>query len=134
MVPERSTSTGDLRKFFDFRSLPESTGTGGRMYYEGTYGLAKVEEGIARMEMEAVVTLDPPSPDIPGWPEAMAPRRKFLHLKKGSCRAWERIRVDTGVVLESEHETTLDLAFVRPDGKGEVPIPTKVVQRAKLLR
>jgi hypothetical protein len=133
LVPERGAAVGDSGKFYDMRTLPESTGTGGFMYYAGTWRFAKVENGIARMETEAEVSLDPPSPDVQPWPRAMAERRKFLRLQKGTCRAWARIRVDTGVVEEEEHLTELDLHFVRPDGKGEVPIPTKVIQRSKLV-
>ncbi len=132
-VPERGASVGESTRFLDMRSLPESTGTGGILYYSGTCRLAKVEGGLARMEMESEVLLDPPSPDLPPWPRAMAERRKYLRLKKGTCRAWASIRIDTGAMEEDDHVTDLDLYFLKPDGKGEVAIPTKVIQRSVLV-
>ena len=132
-VPGRGMTLGADLKFADMRTLPETTGTGGYMYYAGNYRLAKVEAGVARLEMEADVFLDPLK-GMPPWPKAMAPRRNFLRLQKGACKGWARIDVETGVLEEDEHVTELDLYFVKPDGKGEVAIPTKVTLRSKLVR
>jgi uncharacterized protein YfaP (DUF2135 family) len=53
---------------------------------------------------------------------------------KGTCKAWAKIRIETGVLEEDEHVTDLDLHFIKPDGTGEVAIPTKVTQRSKLAK
>jgi hypothetical protein len=134
LVAARGMSAGKDLKFLDIRTLPETTGTGGIMYYAGTFRVAKVEAGVARLEMEGKVTLDPPSPDMPPWPAALASRRHLLRLNAGTCRAWAKIRVETGLLEEDEHVTDLDLHFVKPDGTGEVPIPTKVTQKSKLVK
>jgi hypothetical protein len=130
-TPPGGLAVGKDVRFQDIRTLPETTGTGGYMYYSGAFRLAKVEDGAARMEMEATVTLDPPAPGMPPWPTALAARRRFLRLVSGSCKGWARIRVDTGVLEEDEHVTDLDLHFRKPEGGGEVAIPTKVTQRTK---
>lgn len=129
-LPEGGMTPGADMKSWDMRTLPETTGTRGFMYYAQTYRLAKVEAGLARVEMEAEVSLDPPK-GMPPWPKDVAARRAFLRLKSGACRAWAMVRVETGVLEEEEHVTDLDLHFVKPDGSGEIPIPTKVTLRTK---
>lgn len=129
-LPANGMDVGADTKSFDMRTLPETTGTRGFMYYAQTCRLAKVEAGVARVEMEAAVSLDPPK-GMPSWPKDVAARRNFLRLKSGACKAWARVVVETGVLEEEEHVTDLDLHFVKPDGSGEVPIPTKVTLRTK---
>jgi hypothetical protein len=132
-VPARGMKVGAEVPIADMRTLPETTGTGGFLYYTGTCRLVKVEEGLARLEMESKVHLDPQG-SMPPWPPAMAERRKFLRLKEGVARAWATVRVETGALEEEEHVTELDLHFLKPGGKGEVPIPTKITLRSKLVR
>ena len=129
-LPARGMAIGADQKAWDMRTLPETTGTGGYMYYALTYRLAKVEAGVARLELEADISLDPPKGMSP-WPTSLASRRPFLRLKSGACKAWARVVVETGVLEEEEHVTDLDLHFIKPDGSGEVPIPTKVTLRTK---
>jgi hypothetical protein len=133
-VPRNGAKEGEKVKFVDQRTLPETVGTGGFMYYAGTSWLGKVENGKARMEMEAEVFLDPVGPSLQPWPRELAPRRRFLRLQKGTCRAWARIDVETGVLEEDEHVTDLDLHFLPPGDKPEVAIPTKVTLRSKRVK
>jgi hypothetical protein len=133
VVQAEGMTVGKDIHFQDMRTLPETALTGGYMYYVGTCRLAKVEAGIARLELEAEVFLDPPK-GMPPWPRGVAERRNFLRLSKGVCRAWAKVEVETGILLEDEHVTDLDLTFIKPDGKGEVAIPQKVTLRSKLVR
>jgi hypothetical protein len=132
-LPGRGMTVGADMKAGDMRTLPESTGTGGYMYYAQTYRLAKVEAGVARVEMDGEVFLDPLK-GMPPWPKAIASRRNFLRLKSGTCKAWAKVQVETGILEEEEHVTDLDLHFVKPDGTGEVAIPTRITLRSKLVR
>lgn len=132
-VPSRSMKPGVDVHFLDMRTLPDTTGTGGYLYYAGNCRLAGVVDGVARLEMDAEVFLDPLK-GMPPWPRGMAERRNFLRLRKGLCKAWAKVEVETGLLLEDEHVTDLDLVFLRPGGKGEMAIPQKVTQRSKLVR
>ena len=133
VVGEPSLKVGEPRHFQDMGYLPESVGLVAFMYYRGTFELKSVEEGVARVEMEAEVGIDP-LPGMPAWPAAIAEFRNRLRLVRGTCRGWARIEVATGRLLEDEHVTELDLHVTLPDGKGEVPIPAKATRRLKLIR
>ncbi len=133
LVPEHPASKGEERLFQDIRPLPETTGFPGLLYIRGKARFAGVEDGVARIEIEAEATLDP-GPNMPPWPPAMAANRNRLRLQRGVCTGWARISVEKGVLLEDEHRTVLDLHFVKPDGTGEVPLPTTVTQSTKLLK
>lgn len=132
-VPSRSMKLGVDVRFLDMRTLPETAGTGGYLYYAGNCRLASVKEGVARLEMDAEVFLDPLK-GMPPWPRGMAERRNYLRLGKGTCKAWARIETETGVLLEDEHVTDLDLFFLPPGGKPEMAIPQRITQRSKLVR
>lgn len=132
-VGESSLKVGEPRHFQDMGYLPESVGLVAFMYYRGTFVLKSVEDGVARVEMEAEVGIDP-LPGMPPWPAAIAEFRNRLRLVRGTCRGWARIEVATGRLLEDEHVTELDLHVTLPDGKGEVPIPAKAIRRLKLLK
>ena len=132
VVPAKRLQPGEEESFLDLRPLPDTVGLAGYLYYRGTYRIAEVKDGAARLEMKAEVTLDPPA-GMPSWPAGTEKGRVRLRLAKGECRAWARIETASGRLLADEHATDLDLYFVRPDGKGEVPIPTKVVQGTKTV-
>ena len=133
VVGETSLRAGEARPFQDVGFLPESVGGFGFVYYRGTYRLKGVEDGVARVELEAEAALDP-LPGMPPWPAAAAELRNRLRLVRGTCRGFARIETATGRLLEDEHVTELDLHFTRPDGGGEVPIPSKATRRLRLLR
>ena len=133
IVPARPLGASEVLKFQDLRPLPETTMLAGMIYYRGTYRLASAAEGPARMEMEAEVSLDP-YPGMPPWPPAIAANRERLRLARGTCRAHSLTDAASGVLEEDEHVTELDLVYLPPDGKGEVPLPTKVTQRTKRIR
>lgn len=133
VMPDAGMSLGDTLHFQDYNLLPEPiTGLPGLLYLKGTYKLAGVEEGIARVEMEGDASLDPYGSMHP-WPEQMRAGRKRLHLVKGSVKAWVKVRAETGVLEEAERVTDLDLYFVKPDGSGEIPIPLKVTQKVQRI-
>jgi hypothetical protein len=133
VVGERSLSPGEKRAFQDMGFLPESVGGVGYAYYKGTYELKEVVDGVARVEMEAEVSLDP-YPGMPPWPAAAAEFRNRLRLVRGTCRAWARVEPATGRLLEDEHLTELDLRISPEAGAAEVPLPTRKIRRLKLLR
>ena len=133
VVGESSLEIGQPRKFQDMGFLPENVGGIGFFYAAGTYTLKSVEEGVARVELEAEAGIDP-LPGMPPWPPALAELRNRLRLVRGTCRGFARIEVATGRLLEDEHVMELDLHFTRPDGKGEVPVPCKATRRLKLIK
>ena len=132
-VPDRGMSVGQEIQFQDMRILPETVQVPGFLYYRGSARFAEAKDGIARFEMQGEVSLDPPS-GMPPWPPAFAPGRPRLRLQRGSCKASARIAVETGCLEEDEHVTDLDLQFVKPDGTGGIPVPTKITMRTKLVR
>lgn len=131
LVPDAPLAVDDPGQFQDIRPLPETTGSPGLLYFRGTFRLKEVKDGVARMEIDASVSLDP-APGMPSWPPAMAPFRNRLRLGRGVCSGWARISLDGGLLLEDEHTTELDLFAVPPDGSTEIPIPTRVVQATRL--
>jgi hypothetical protein len=132
IVPEQRLGVGEEQHFQDIRPLPDTVGLPGFLYFRGTYRLVEVKDGVARLEMKADTSLDP-SGTLPPWPPAAAAGRNRLRLERGACKAWSRITVETGRLEEDEHVTDLDLFYVKPDGSGEIPMPTKVTQRTKRL-
>ena len=133
VVGETSLQVGEPRHFQDMGFLPESVGVVGFMYVRGKYVLKSVADGVARVEMEAEVGLDP-LPGMPPWPPAAAALRNRMRLGRGTCKGFARIETATGRLIEDEVVTELDLHLAAPDGKSEVPVPAKATRRLKLIR
>jgi hypothetical protein len=132
VMPQEGFSKGVVLQFQDLRLLPVTAGVPGYLYAKGTYHLAEAKDGLARVEMSGDCSLDP-FERMPPWPKSAQAGRARLRLQKGTCKAWATVRVETGVLEESEHVTDLDLVFLRPDGKGEIPIPVKVTLKVKRI-
>ncbi len=132
-MPAKSYTVGSSWTFADLLLLPETTSVPGMLYLKGKGRLASVENGIATIELSGKVTLDPPDASAPPLHPKLAEFRKLLRLQSGAMTGSAKMRVADGVLLEAEQVYELDLHFVKIGDAGEVPMPTTLTRRIKVL-
>ncbi len=130
LVPAHPVAAGETWPYKRIGPLPQTLALPGFLYYVGTSRVAEVKDGVARVDMEGEVSLDPPEgAPRPARSQALDQTRAMLRLGKGTCRGFAKIRLEDGRLEDSELVTDLDLYWVKLGGAGEVPIGSHVVQR-----